>query len=176
LRHFLYSRSLSAVLSFVKNSVAACWTTRLRWATLETRTNVSLLQSSVVVLALLVGTGCSAPTPPRYVVPNLFAEVSIVDVDVVGGVDVDLHTAVQTREAVESEFQKAYGQKGHPRWFFHAFDRENLDFVVARYEPTAGASRYVALRRLRVKRTRDAERALGVVDVVHDFELKKPKR
>jgi hypothetical protein len=137
---------------------------------------VSLLHPSVVVLALLLLiAGCSSPPPPRYVVPNLFAEVSIVDVDRVTGVDVDLHTAVQTREAVESEFEKAYGQKGHPRWFFHAFDRENLDFIVARYEPTAGRARYVALRRLRVKRTRDAERALGVSDAVHDFEL-RPKR
>jgi hypothetical protein len=136
---------------------------------------VSLLHPSVVVLALLLGTGCSSPPAPRYVVPNLFAEVSIVDVDLVTGVDVDLHTAVQTREAVESEFQKAYGQKGHPRWFFHAFDRENLDFVVARYEPAQGKSRYVALRRLRVKRTRDAERALGVSDAVHDFEP-RPRR
>lgn len=131
---------------------------------------------SVVVLALFgLAAGCaesSRPTEPRHFVPSTIAPVALLDFDLVSFVDVDLHTAVQTREAVESEFGKHYGLPGHPRWFFHSFDQHNLDFVVARYEPTdARASRYVAQRRLRVKRTPEAERALGVSDVVREYEV-----
>lgn len=121
--------------------------------------------------------GC-APSRPRdavldrHVVPQSFVDVTVENFDKVGTVDVDLHTALQTREAVESEFKLAYGRTGHPRWFFHAFDGTNLDFVVARYEPTNDCTRerYVAERRLRVKRSQDAERALGVTDVVFAYE------
>ena len=152
---------------------ALCWTDHGTQATLR-RPNVKRMIASAASLALMmvVVTGCAAwpAAPPRQVVPH--TQLSLEDVEIVSGDDVDLHTAVQTREAVESEFMKAYGQKGHPRWFFHAFDGTNLDFVVARFEPArkGTGSRYVALRRLRVKRSPDAERALGVLDVVHDYD------
>jgi hypothetical protein len=130
----------------------------------------------VLVLGAVVATassGCASKrTGPldQHVLPQSFVDVSVVNFDRVASVDVDLHTAVQSREAVESEFKRAYGRTGHPRWFFHAFDVTSLDFVVARYEPTAGANgRYVAERRLRVKRSREAERALGVMDVVLEY-------
>lgn len=130
---------------------------------------------SVAVLALLGLSACAEPArppSPRHFVPSTIAPVALLDFDIVSFVDVDLHTAVQTREAVESEFGKAYGFAGHPRWFFHSFDRENLDFVVARYEPTdSRASRYVAQRRLRVKRSPEAERALGVSQVIREYEV-----
>lgn len=134
--------------------------------------------SGVAVLALttaLVGAGGCAPSRSapvdRHVVPKSFSDVSLEKFDEVALLEVDLHTAVQTREAVEREFEKQYGKAGHPRWFFHAFDVNNLDFVVARYEPTsAQPARYVAERRLRVKRSTDAERALGVGDVTFSYE------
>jgi hypothetical protein len=135
---------------------------------------------SVVVLALplVIGlSGCAEPvrpSEPRHFVPSTIAPVALLDFDLVSFVDVDLHTAVQTREAVELEFGKQYGLAGHPRWFFHSFDRENLDFVVARYEPTSTdkhGSRYVAQRRLRVKRSPEAERALGVSELVREYEV-----
>jgi len=140
--------------------------------------------SSASVLALLLAvamiSGCassaSTSTPPpakvidRHVVPKqpVFA---LENFESVSSVDVDLHTAVQTREAVESEFKTTYGRTGHPRWFFHAFDVANLDFIVARYEPTsAKPSRYVAERRIRVRRSNEAERELGVTEVVFSYE------
>jgi hypothetical protein len=144
---------------------------------------VARLASGVVVLALKMAVavcllpcaGCTkaaSTNVDRHVVPNGLVQVALEDFDVVSFLDVDLHTAVQTREAVESEFKSAYGQTGHPRWFFHAFDGTNLDFVVARFEPNARAhSRYVAQRRLRVKRSPNAERALGVMDVVREYEV-----
>lgn len=129
----------------------------------------------VVVLALFGLSACAGPvqtSEPRHLVPSDIVPIALVDFDLVAFVDVDLHTAVQTREAVESEFGKAYGQPGHPRWFFRAFDHDNLDFVVARYETSdVHASRYVAQRRLRVKRTHEAERALGVSDVIREYEV-----
>jgi len=134
--------------------------------------------SSVAVLALTTaligGGGCASSrttSGDRHVVPKSFSDVSLEKFDEVGLLEVDLHTAVQTREAVEREFEKRYGKAGHPRWFFHAFDVTSLDFVVARYEPTKGQpARYVAERRLRVKRSTDAERALGVADVTFSYE------
>ncbi len=131
---------------------------------------MALVQASMVGFSLLFGAGCVSSRPVSverhvilpslpYVVHETFERATFVDVD--------LHTAVQTREAVEYEFRAAYGRPGHPRWFFHAFDRDHLDFVVARYTVSdRHAPRYVAERRLRVKRTRDAERALGVLDVI----------
>jgi hypothetical protein len=131
-----------------------------------------LLGRAALVGILAVTSGCapvfSAP-PPRYVVLNRLADVMLVDFGVVSFVDVDLHTALQTREAVETEFHSAYGRPGHLRWFFHAFDGETLDFVVARYD--AEELRYVAQRRLRVRRSREAERTLGVVGVVREYEI-----
>ncbi len=138
-----------------------------------------LLSLSSAALGLVVAlSGCASTAPTskttidRHVVPNAIVQVSLEDFDVVSFIDIDLHTAVQTREAVESEFNSAYGKTGHPRWFFHAFDQKNLDFVVARFEPKdAKKPRYVAERRLRVKRTAEAERALGVTYVVHEYEV-----
>lgn len=137
--------------------------------------SVSALKKVVTIAGLLcLLTGCGAAQPKvidRHVVPKSLANVALENFESVASVDVDLHTAVQTREAVESEFKTTYGRTGHPRWFFHAFDVANLDFIVARYEPTtSNPSRYVAERRIRVKRTGEAERELGVMDVVFSYE------
>jgi hypothetical protein len=136
--------------------------------------------SGVLVMALKVALGvsvlgctmASSRTPlDRHVLPKGLSQVALEDFDLVSFLDVDLHTAVQTREAVESEFVVAYGRTGHPRWFFHAFDDKNLEFVVARLAPgDPSKPRYVAERRLRIRRSRDAERALGVTNVVLDYE------
>ena len=155
------------------------WTNEARQHSVNRK--VSIMVRSVAVLALVVVASvvsacASAPQPPvdRHVVPPTLTSITLEDFEGVNGLDVDLHTAVQTREAVESEYSRGYGQKGHMRWFFHAFDGQNLDFVVARYEPTkAGDSKYVAQTLLRVKRTPDAEARLGVSDVVHAQEKKK---
>lgn len=132
----------------------------------------ALMMALTVVMPVCAGCAPSKATViDRHVVPQAFVDVSLENFDKVGSVDVDLHTAIQTREAVESEFNLAYGRTGHPRWFFHAFDVTNLDFIVARYEPSSTTRvRYVAERRLRVKRSQDAERALGVGDVVFSYE------
>jgi hypothetical protein len=128
-----------------------------------------------VAVAALDCAGCvgtAPPPPPRHFLPNVLDQVTLEDFDVVSFLDVDLHTAVQTREAVESEFKSAYGQIGHPRWFFYSFDTDSLDFIVAHFEPNACArARYVAQRRLRVKRTKEAELALGVTFVVSEYEV-----
>jgi hypothetical protein len=135
---------------------------------------------SVAVLALIAAAtavGCATTEPPvdRHIVPPTLTSVTLEDFEGVNGLDVDLHTAVQTREAIESEFSRGYLQQGHMRWFFHAFDGQYLDFVVARYEPVSGgSSRYVAQTLLRVKRTPDAEVRLGVTDVVRDQAGKTP--
>lgn len=128
-------------------------------------------------LAMAIVLTCAACAPARTalldrrVVPTSLVDVAFEGFEEVAAMDVDLHTAVQTREAVESEFEVAYGKMGHRRWFFHAFDVATLEFVVARYEPTnAKPARYVAEHRLRVKRSSEAERALGVMDVVFSYE------
>ena len=159
-------------------SLLGGWTNEARQHSVNRK--VSMMVRSVAVLALVVvasvASACASAPPPvdRHVVPPTLTSITLEDFEGVNGLDVDLHTAVQTREAVESEYSRGYGQKGHMRWFFHAFDGQNLDFVVARYEPTkAGDSKYVAQTLLRVKRTPDAEARLGVSDVVHAQEKKK---
>jgi hypothetical protein len=133
------------------------------------------LEMAIAVMAVPCA-GCapahSSGRVDRHVVPTSLSHAALEGFDIVSFLDVDLHTAVQTREAVESEFKRGYGHAGHPRWFFHAFDGSNLDFVVARYEPKGAIRpRYVAERRLRVKRSRAAERALGVMEVVREYEI-----
>lgn len=129
---------------------------------------------SAVALVVIACAGCAPARTAaidRHIVPKPLVDVSLENFDNVASLDVDLHTAVQTREAVESEFKTVYGKIGHQRWFFHAFDVTSLEFVVARYEPTSTKPRrYVAERRLRVKRSSEAERALGVTDVVFSYE------
>ncbi len=130
---------------------------------------VALFVASVMPTAGCVST--RAVSAERQVILPAFPHVVYESFDRATFVDVDLHTAVQTREAVEYEFRAAYGKPGHPRWFFHAFDREHLDFVVARYAVSdPRMPRYVAERTLRVKRTREAERALGVLETIRERE------
>lgn len=132
--------------------------------------------AAIAACAIASVSGCATTSSrtnlDRYVVPNRLVNAELEEFDIVSFVDIDLHTAVQTREAVDTEFHRAYGRAGHLRWFFHAFDDKNLDFVVARFEPgDGGAARYVAQRRLRVQRTREAERALGVNAVLAEHEI-----
>lgn len=129
--------------------------------------------AGLVFASALSAVGCApaAVAPDRHVVPNGLSQVALEKFDVVSFLDVDLFTAVQTRDAVDSEYRRHSARAGHPRWFFHAFDRSNLDFVVARFDVAdATRPRYVAERRLRVKRTLEAERQLGVAEVVRDYE------
>ncbi|HVJ91385.1 MAG TPA: hypothetical protein VM580_16395, partial [Labilithrix sp.] len=100
---------------------------------------MSRLFSGASVLALTVakivlfagGTGCANPmvssaTIERHVVPNRLGHMMLEGFESVASLDVDLHTAVDTREAVEIEFKTAYGRAGHLRWFFYAFDDKTL--------------------------------------------------
>ncbi len=121
-----------------------------------------------------VSTSSSADWGERHVVQNKSPIVDFENFDVVAFLDVDLHTAVQTREAIDVDLQRFYRDAGHRRWFFHAFDRKHLDFVVAKFDPTAGKhGKYVAERRLRVARTPEAEKSLGVADCVNQAEKRR---
>jgi hypothetical protein len=120
------------------------------------------------------GTNSSADWGERQVVQNRSPIVAFEDFDVVAFLDVDLHTALQTREAIDVDLQRSWHAPGHRRWFFHAFDRVHLDFIVAKFDPAAGRhGKYVAERRLRVARTSDAERMLGVADCVNQAEKRR---
>jgi hypothetical protein len=110
-------------------------------------------------------------------VPNRLEQIAFEGFDVVASLDVDLHTAVETREAIDIDLRETLHDAGHRRWFFHAFDRLYLDFVVARYEPRLGSGgKYVAEHRLRVKRSADAEKLLGVAECVRAVERASPVR
>lgn len=137
----------------------------------------------VALFVFAVSTACGGPigvtTPssasdpgPRHLVPNGLPNVTLEDFDKVAFVDADLHEAVQTRRAIDVELERTQKLPEHRRWFFYAFDRNHLDFVVARYFPTGKkGGRYVAEHRLRVRRTGDAEHALLVADTVRQQEL-----
>ena len=65
------------------------------------------LKTVVAVSVIICATGCASTSTrdvDRTVVPNSLVHVALEDFDIVSFLDVDLHTAVQTREAVESEF------------------------------------------------------------------------
>jgi len=107
-------------------------------------------------------------------VQNRSPLVAFEDFDVVPFLDVDLHTAMQTRDAIDVDLQRSFRAAGHRRWFFHAFDRVHLDFIVAKFDPTAGrGGKYVAERRLRVARTPDAEEMLGIAGCVNQAEKRR---
>jgi len=135
----------------------------------------ALVLSSVGCAALPgVSTNSSADWGERHVVQNKSPIVDFENFEVVAFLDVDLHTAMQTREAIDVDLQRYFREPGHRRWFFHAFDRVHLDFIVAKFDPTAGKhGKYVAERRLRVARTADAEKMLGVADCVNQAEKRR---
>jgi hypothetical protein len=121
-----------------------------------------------------VGTNSSADWGERHVVQNRSPLVAFENFEQVSFLDVDLHTAVETREAIDVDLQRSFREAGHRRWFFHAFDRKHLDFVVAKFDKTAGPhGKYVAEKRLRVQRTPDAEQMLGVADCVSQAEKRR---
>lgn len=102
--------------------------------------------------------------------PNGLVHVGLVDFDGPSS-ELDLVDAVARRDAVDVKYKATYLDPGHEQWFFHAFDRSTLDFVVARWEPTPPlGGRYVAVQRFRVARTPEAVRAFSLERTIADYE------
>lgn len=79
--------------------------------------------------------------------------------------------ALALHEKVDAELKRTYRDEGHVAWFFHAFDEDDLFFIVARWHAGAvSGGTYEVFTRYEVRRTRRIERALGVADEIAAYE------
>lgn len=79
--------------------------------------------------------------------------------------------AVALQMKVREEFTRTARDEGHVAWFFHAFDDDDLIFILARWnsgERIGGT--YEVFARYDVPRSRRTERLLGVADEIAEYE------
>jgi predicted esterase len=107
----------------------------------------------------------------RHVIPRGLVGVTFPGVETAPLADMSADEAAKIHDRTEAELKTTYLDPGHRRWFFDAFDDRFLFFFVGRWAPgNRRGGTYTAEQRYRVPRTPDAERALGVADVVRQYE------
>jgi hypothetical protein len=108
---------------------------------------------------------------PKHVIPNGLVHVVLVGFDEAPAIELEAADARARQDDLERRLKDTYRDPNHERWFFHAFDAREMEFVIAKWEPHAPVGgRYVAVQRIRVARSPDAERALLVADVIKQYE------
>jgi hypothetical protein len=113
----------------------------------------------------------SVEAGPRHVIPNGLVHVALVGFDDAPTVTLDVEAAAARYAEVERRLTTTYLDPGHERWFFHQFDRREMVFVIARYEPGDRiGGRYVATQRIVVARSPAAARALKVDAAMAEYE------
>jgi hypothetical protein len=103
--------------------------------------------------------------------PNGFVHVVLLGFDEAPAVELGVDAAVARWQQVETKLKDTYLDPGHERWFFHAFDHEELVFVVAAWQetPPLGGT-YTAVQRIRVARSPAAVKALRVDRSIGEYE------
>ncbi|MBL9104602.1 MAG: hypothetical protein JNL82_26895 [Myxococcales bacterium] len=124
-------------------------------------------------LAVLLDACDPADTRPpdsgRHVVPLGLVHASFRGLDTAPGERLSLSEALTVRAAARDH----EAEHSHLLWFFHAFDRRTLVFIVARWQPLQpdGHGRlYTAERRIEVRRDRRSVRALDVASTIAEYE------
>ena len=130
----------------------------------------------LLALACLV-LACATATPPdesiadeRHVIPQGLVHVGFRDLDTAPLERIPLREALRLRDVVEHERLITSRDPNHRAWFFHAFDRRTLEFFVARWQPLRQGGTYTAERRILVRRSDHAARALAVDDTIAGYE------
>lgn len=123
-------------------------------------------------LALALLLGCAhRPDTTFHVVPKGLVHVVFTGVDEAPLEELTGKQAVALHDKVRAEHARTATEDGHVAWFFHAFDRDQLIFFVARWDPAdVVGGTYHVLTRYEVRRTRKLERALDVADEIAEYE------
>lgn len=127
----------------------------------------ALLASLAVTLA-----GCAGSrSGTLHEVPKGLVHVVFTGLDEAPSDQLSGREAVKLRDKIDEEHRRTYLDDGHAAWFFHAFDEDELYFIVARWEggDVVGGT-YHVLTRYEVRRTRRIEKALGVADEIAEYE------
>ena len=126
--------------------------------------------SALAVLALACATAHPA-VGHLHVVPKGLVHVVFRGIAEAPLVELSGREAIALQKKIAEELRRTYGDEGHVAWFFHAFDEDDLIFIVARWrdgEVLGGT--YEVFTRYQVRRTRRIEQALGVADEIAAYE------
>lgn len=130
---------------------------------------------ALAALLILITPACDpADTRPpdagRHIIPQGLVHVSFRDLDTAPVERLPLHEALTVRAAATRDHETYYQEPGHRLWFFHAFDRRTLVFIVARWQPLHHGGIYTAERRIHVRRDRHSVLALDVAGTIAQYE------
>jgi hypothetical protein len=123
------------------------------------------------LLALALACASARHDGQLHVVPKGLVHVVFTRIAEAPREELSAREAIALREKIEAERARTYRDEGHVAWFFHAFDDDDLVFIVARWQPgeVIGGT-YEAIARYEVRRTARIERALGVADEIAEYE------
>jgi hypothetical protein len=138
----------------------------------ETRALLAPVPPRVVLVLLLLACRPAADsTPPdRHVIPLGLVHVALRGIDEAPAERLSLDAAADLYNVTETEYEATYRNPGHRRWFFHAFDRDTLVFLVALWQPRELGGTYTVVRRIVVRRTRRAALVLDVARRIAEYE------
>lgn len=128
---------------------------------------------SPAALVLSLACACASARPderlhevPKGLVHVIFTGIAEAPLEPLSGREA---VALQTR--VQAELERTVREEGHVAWFFHAFDHDDLFFILARWnsgERVGGT--YEVFARYEVPRSRRTERMLGVAEEIAEYE------
>ena len=156
--------------------------TRRNQAGFKLRTHVFVLLVSLSCLPVL--SACTrkpmnndALKYEKYTIPQGLVGIRFTGGEEVETRDISWSEARKIWEDIDRSNEQASSKGPHIRWFFKEFDRDHLVFFTAKYEPNPEYRRpwgtYVTQNLYRVKRSEEAERELGVLEVVRFYESGK---
>ncbi|WP_434421567.1 hypothetical protein [Nannocystis pusilla] len=130
-----------------------------------------MLKRSSLALALLAGACATNPDGGRlHEIPKGLVHVVFTGIDTAPREDLSWREALRLQERAREELQRTARDEGHVAWFFHAFDEDDLIFILARWQPGQLGGTYEVTARYSVPRTRRGERMLGVADEIAEYE------
>ncbi|WAS93615.1 hypothetical protein [Nannocystis punicea] len=103
-------------------------------------------------------------------IPKGLVHVVFTGIDQAPREDLSWREALRLQERAREELKRTAREEGHVAWFFHAFDEEDLVFILARWHAGQLGGTYEALARYTVPRTRRGEQELGVADEIAEYE------
>ncbi|MDC0722384.1 hypothetical protein [Nannocystis bainbridge] len=130
-----------------------------------------MLKPCTLALALLAGACATQPDRGRWrEIPKGLVHVVFTGIDAAPSESIGWREAVDLQNKAREELQRTVREEGHVAWFFHAFDDDDLVFILARWHAGGLGGTYEVFTRYLVPRGRRGERMLGVADEIAEYE------
>ncbi len=132
---------------------------------------------SAFIIPLVYGQNIMENCTEKHVIPQGLVGVLFLDSESTKITDISYSAALKIKKKVEKDGLNPNGSNTG-RWFFREFDQHYLVFFVARYQPNPVKGKrpwgtYITEDVYRVKRSARAETALGVHEIVEQYEKGK---